>query len=135
MASPPSTRPLLTPVLLTVAAVGCTAVGAWQWFRLEGAIALDHNVGYALLWPLFGLFLIVAAWAHRRPQRAFATAVSTSARLKATAARELPPGLLPDRAGIPIENDPATTAYNTYLARLNDSELHHRLREAGLDRT
>ncbi|MFI2228855.1 hypothetical protein [Nocardia testacea] len=41
---------------------------------------------------------------------------------------------MPDRVGVIAETDPATTAYNTYLAALNDHELQQQLRVAGLDR-
>ncbi len=126
---------MLSWALLTVAAAGCVAVGAWQWTRLGNASGVDHNIGYALLWPIFGLFLLVAGLALRRLERSVTgDADSAAAHLKASAARELPPGLLPGHVGIIVETDPATTAYNTYLAALNDHELQQQLRVAGLDR-
>lgn len=110
-------------------------MGAWQWTRLGNASGVDHNIGHALLWPAFGLFLLVAGLARRRLERSLSgDAESAVAHLKASAARELPPGSLPDHVGIIVENDPATTAYNSYLAALNDHELQQQLRVAGLDR-
>ncbi|WP_280447497.1 hypothetical protein [Nocardia cyriacigeorgica] len=134
MASSPSVRSMVSWVLLSVATAGCFVVGAWHWNRLGSVSGVDHNAGYALLWPAFGMFLLVAALAHRHRSRSVAgDAESAANRLKVAATRELPPGLLPGNGRVIAEPDAATAAYNTYLAALNDRELQRRLRDAGLD--
>ncbi len=119
---------------LTSAAIGCVAIGGWQWSRLESSVGIDHNAGYVLLWPVFGAFLFVAGLTWRRLTRAATgSAHTTAARLETLANRELPPGLLPARISTIPETDHATTRYNAYLATLNDRELQQQLRAAGLD--
>lgn len=121
-------------VALTSAAIGCVAIGAWQWSRLDSASGVDQNAGYVLLWPVFGAFLFTAGLTWRRLQRAATgSAHTTAAHLEALATRELPPGLLPARIRRLPETDDATACYNAYLATLNDRDLRQQLRAAGLD--
>lgn len=130
----PSARTMALWLALTSAAIGCIAIGAWQWSRLESASGVDQNAGYVLLWPVFGAFLFTAGLTWRRLQRtATGSAHTTATHLEALANRELPPGLLPARIGTIPETDHATTRYNAYLATLNDRELQQQLRAAGLD--
>jgi len=119
---------------LASAAIGCVAIGAWQWSRLESASGVDQNAGYVLLWPVFGAFLFTAGLTWRRLRRtATGSPHTTAAHPEALATRELPPGLLPGRTSAIPETDHATTRYNAYLATLNDRELQQQLRAAGLD--
>ncbi len=119
---------------LASAAIGCVAIGAWQWTRLESASGVDQNAGYVLLWPVFGAFLFTAGLTWRRLRRtAIGSPHTTAARLETLAARELPPGLLPGRLRTLPETDDATARYNAYLATLNDRDLRQQLRATGLD--
>ncbi|MFD4406815.1 transcriptional regulator [Nocardia sp. NPDC058499] len=134
MAKRPSARTMAPWAALTSAAIGCVAIGAWQWDQLESASGVDQNAGYVLLWPVFGAFLFTAGLTWRRLQRAATgSAHTTAARLETLATRELPPGLLPGRATTLPETDDATARYNAYLATLNDRDLRQQLRAAGLD--
>lgn len=43
-----------------MAAVGCLALGWWQWERFESSTGSGQNLGYALQWPLFAAFVVFA---------------------------------------------------------------------------
>ena len=52
---------MLGHLLVVAAAAVCLRLGDWQWDRahLTGSV---QNWGYALQWPLFAVFFVVAWW-------------------------------------------------------------------------
>ena len=122
-------RPALI-LLVAVGALGCLALGWWQWERFESASGTGQNLGYALQWPLFAAFLVFAyrrfvqlengqAGVHEGPAEPTVTDTAPTP-------REIPADLLPARPQAPrIEDDPEddqdvaqAIEYNHYLAEL-----------------
>ena len=90
-------------------------LGLWQWHRAV-ATGSPQNMGYALQWPLFGLFGL-AVWVRTcrdavRPPAEAAPRTRKPPRRPAPAASPAVP--------VTDEEDPELAAYNRYLARLND---------------
>lgn len=115
-------RPALV-ALVTVAALGCLALGWWQWQRYESVSGSGQNLGYALQWPLFAAFCV---YAYRKFVR---YEVAPPELTKPNVVTEIPEGLLPERpAAAPTDDDPATREYNAYLAELaaNDQQNQKR---------
>ncbi|MBD0323083.1 MAG: hypothetical protein ICV72_06820 [Aldersonia sp.] len=102
--------------LVMVAALGCLALGWWQWTRYESAAGTAQNLGYALQWPLFAAFCV---YAYRRFVQLEAEEQGEKPR-PAAPQRELSPDLLPERPQArPADVDVAMAEYNRYLAELN----------------
>ncbi|MBB5870487.1 DNA-binding transcriptional regulator of glucitol operon [Allocatelliglobosispora scoriae] len=113
-------RPLLTPRWLLrhgialVLVLACAGLAWWQVTRAMGGNSLSF--GYALLWPVFGLFVIVIWWREVRvvrhgepiepdrpaPAEGFRAPVITRHVSRATAADD-------------VDDDPVLAAYNEYL--------------------
>ena len=115
-------RPALVALVL-VAAATCLALGWWQWQRFESASGTGQNLGYALQWPLFAGFVVVAyrKFVRYEENPPMPQAVGTTT--------EIPPGVLPERPPrapqdplTPDDDDPALRAYNAYLAELADQD-------------
>lgn len=111
---------------MVVGAVGCLALGWWQWQRFEAVGGTGQNLGYAFQWPLFAAFLV---YAYRRfVQLEDAEAEdSTESEKPAAEVREIPADLLPPRPTVtavtPVDGaeDLETLQiqqYNEYLAEL-----------------
>ncbi|MDQ3886904.1 MAG: hypothetical protein M3308_07850 [Actinomycetota bacterium] len=49
-------------VLVVLAAVVFVALGRWQYDRSQSADGDFQNLGYALQWPLFAVFVVIAWW-------------------------------------------------------------------------
>jgi DNA-binding transcriptional regulator of glucitol operon len=100
--------------LVVVAAVGCLALGWWQWQRFESVSGTGQNLGYALQWPLFAAFVV---YAYRKFVR-YEEAPPETHTLDAVT--EIPAGLLPERprAVAAEPDDPVLNEYNAYLAEL-----------------
>jgi DNA-binding transcriptional regulator of glucitol operon len=47
-------------IFLAIAVAGTLALAWWQWTRFQAGSGTFQNLGYALQWPLFGLFFIFA---------------------------------------------------------------------------
>lgn len=47
-------------LFLAVAVAATIALAWWQWSRFQSGSGTFQNLGYALQWPLFGLFFIYA---------------------------------------------------------------------------
>jgi DNA-binding transcriptional regulator of glucitol operon len=122
-----------------VAALGCLALGWWQWQRFESANGTGQNLGYALQWPLFAGFAVFAYFrfvrletesdpdddgqqASARPRRS----------TKPVAPHEIPAGLLPERPKAVRDDDPVLAEYNSYLAELHARDIDEQVRAAGL---
>ncbi|MCX5042884.1 transcriptional regulator [Aldersonia sp. NBC_00410] len=119
-------RPALI-VLVVVAALGCLALGWWQWTRFESAGGTGQNLGYALQWPLFAGFVV---YAYRRfvqleDEHTGKSSGTGTQPVRATGTEtqptEIPADLLPPRPTARPRDalDEQTTEYNRYLAELN----------------
>jgi DNA-binding transcriptional regulator of glucitol operon len=112
-----SPRWLLGHLLALAAAVVCVRLGWWQWQRGQVTGSLQ-NYGYALQWPVIGLF-VLGFWA-----RVVRDQVHPARPGRGRQARQIeqppappPPPLVPD--------DPADAeliAYNRYLAWLAEQD-------------
>ena len=49
-------------LLALAAVVVCFRLGWWQWDRSQESSGTLQNLGYALQWPLFGLFVPFMYW-------------------------------------------------------------------------
>ncbi|HZA12618.1 hypothetical protein [Mycobacterium sp.] len=114
-------RPALI-ALVFVASLACLALAWWQWQRFESATGTGQNLGYALQWPLFAVFVV---YAYRKFVRYEEEPPPIH---KPDEVTEIPAGLLPERPKPPADqaDDPALTAYNAYLAKLAEDNKHDR---------
>lgn len=114
-------RPALI-VLVIVAALACLILAWWQWDRFESSSGTGQNLGYALQWPAFAIFVV---YAYRR----FVVLESNPdevEKMHAHGMTEIPEGILPPRpsaAPTPIVEDGTADGdqiaeYNQVLAQL-----------------
>ncbi|WP_068275775.1 transcriptional regulator [Aldersonia kunmingensis] len=127
-------RPALI-VFVVVAAAACLALGWWQWTRFEAVGGTGQNLGYALQWPLFAVFVV---YAYRRfvqleddrtdPEAPEVGATPESATRAKAEPTEIPPDLLPHRPTAKATDglDERTSEYNRYLAELNARDRNDR---------
>lgn len=114
-------------MLVVVAAVGCLALGWWQWTRFESVGGTGQNLGYAFQWPLFAAFVV---YAYRRfVQLEDGDGDTRAADTPTSEPTEVPEGLLPERpkAGTDTTDLDDSEArqmleYNDYLAELSARE-------------
>ncbi|REE76772.1 DNA-binding transcriptional regulator of glucitol operon [Rhodococcus wratislaviensis] len=119
-------RPALI-LLVVVGAVGCLALGWWQWTRFEAVGGTGQNLGYAFQWPLFAAFLV---YAYRRfvQLEDAEPADTTDVPDAPTELREIPADVLPPRPSVAEDDDPddlesrQISQYNQYLAELSARE-------------
>lgn len=120
-------RPALI-ALVIVSALGCLALGWWQWERFESAGGDGQNLGYAFQWPLFAAFVV---YAYRKfvqlEDEADAPQDAENDGVAEQVVREVPADLLPQRPVAPVEDDledpeaRQLLEYNSYLAELDRS--------------
>ncbi len=124
-------RRFLTPgwiaahLVITAFLVASFLLGRWQWERAQEAGGGAQNLGYALQWPLFGLFAVFAWWRLLRLERQ--RDASSPAPPSPPAAREAPPDPSPFRRPVarpdPDEEvDEELAAYNRFLASLHERD-------------
>ncbi|MGI8308089.1 hypothetical protein [Saccharopolyspora hattusasensis] len=133
-------RSLLTPrwlllhALFVVATVATGFLAVWQWDRAHEAGGGFQNLGYALQWPLFGVFTIFL-WirltrmeVHRGDEAEPEAAVQEEA-VGPEVTEKAPPVMRRKRPLVPppappvdAGDDPELAAYNQYLAELNESD-------------
>lgn len=141
-------RSLLTPkwlvlhVLFLVATVATGFLAWWQYSRAQEAGGSFQNLGYALLWPMFGLFTLYL-WYHLaalelraireresgtsteetlipEPPSSAGESLPTEETADGAAAAKRSRRLVPPPAPLPdASDDPELAAYNEYLAELN----------------
>lgn len=105
--------------MVIIAAVGCLALGWWQWTRFESTSGSFQNLGYALQWPMFAVFCVYAYRTLTRYQHA-----GSEPQTNTTTVTEIPAGLLPERPTITTvpdiagPEDQVLHEYNNYLAEL-----------------
>lgn len=109
-------------VLALVALVACLWLGDWQWERSRSVGGTGQNLGYALQWPLFGVFAVLA-WAQflRLEHRRDAAGPRAADPPPAAPPRSAPPRSTPARKDDP---DDELAAYNAYLAELAERARH-----------
>jgi DNA-binding transcriptional regulator of glucitol operon len=115
-------RRLLAPrwlawhAIALVAALVMVRLGLWQWHRSE-ATHSAQNLGYALQWPAFAVFVVVV-W-FRVCRDALRPPADEPAPARKQTRRPAPQ---PAVAVVPVteEEDPELAAYNRYLARLDE---------------
>jgi DNA-binding transcriptional regulator of glucitol operon len=116
-----SPRWVLGHLLVLAAAVVCVRLGWWQWHRAQLTGSLQ-NLGYAIQWPIFGLFAL-ALWARVIRDRVRPPRPAPAARPTRRAAPPTPPPTPPPAPLVP--DDPADAeliAYNRYLAWLAEQD-------------
>jgi DNA-binding transcriptional regulator of glucitol operon len=115
-------RWLLVHLLALAAVVVCFRLGWWQWDRSQESSGTLQNLGYALQWPLFGLFvpfMYWRMWQLDKERRASEEAVA----VEAPAVEPAPePRRSPTEWRTVAEADQVDDAmaqYNSYLAALS----------------
>ncbi len=120
-------RPALI-ALVIVSALGCLALGWWQWERFESVGGSGQNLGYAFQWPLFAVFVIYAYRKFVKLEDEADTPPDADDDASGDqVVREVPKDLLPQRPEAPVEDDlddpeaRQLLEYNSYLAELDRS--------------
>lgn len=88
-------------VFLALAVVATLCLAWWQWGRWSSGDGSYQNLGYALQWPIFGLFFIFAYRKYMEYERDRAEGNASPAipeEAPESAPREIPSDLLPSRA-------------------------------------
>jgi DNA-binding transcriptional regulator of glucitol operon len=117
-------RWLLVHLLALAAVVACFRLGWWQWDRSQESTGTLQNLGYALQWPLFGLFVPFMYWRmwkldkERRESEPAAEPVAVEEpEVPVPHSRRSPTEW---RSAAPAEPvDDAMAQYNSYLASLS----------------
>lgn len=107
-------------VLVVLAVAVFVALGMWQYDRSQSAAGDFQNLGYALQWPLFAVFAVVAWWrVLRLEQRRLDQSRTGGEPLSPASEPSRPPRPAP-RAQPVQEDDPddELAAYNAHLAHL-----------------
>jgi DNA-binding transcriptional regulator of glucitol operon len=109
-------------LLALAAVVVCFRLGWWQWDRSQESSGTLQNLGYALQWPLFGLFIPFMYWRmwkldKERRVSTEAVAVDAPAVEPAPKPRRSPTEWR--RAAPADQVDDAMAQYNSYLAALS----------------
>jgi DNA-binding transcriptional regulator of glucitol operon len=113
-------RPALI-VLVIIAALACLALAWWQWDRFESSSGTGQNLGYALQWPAFAVFVI---YAYRRFVVLESDPVEVLKLQSNKGMTEIPDGVLPPRpapASPAMDDSPESdqlAEYNQILAEL-----------------
>lgn len=119
-------RWLLVHLVALAAMLVCFRLGVWQWDRSQESSGTLQNLGYALQWPLFGLFIPFMYWrmwqlekerrASEQPADAVGEAVVDEAPVLPAQPRRSPTEW---RTAATQPVDDATAQYNSYLAALS----------------
>ena len=121
-------RWLLVHLLALAAVFVCFRLGWWQWDRSQESSGTLQNLGYALQWPLFGLFIPFMYWRMwklDKERHESEAALVEGASVEAPVAGQAPapkPRRSPTewRAAEPADHvDGAMAQYNSYLAKLS----------------
>lgn len=105
-------------MLVLVSVVAFLALAWWQFQRFESVTGDGQNLGYALQWPLFAIFVI---YAYRRFVQYEDEGPPAPPADRVT---EIPPGLLPQRPPPAAVDSTDTTLaeYNAYLHALAEED-------------
>jgi DNA-binding transcriptional regulator of glucitol operon len=126
-------RWLVVHLVALIAMLACFRLGWWQWDRSQSSTGSPQNVGYALQWPLFGLFVPFMYWRmYKLDQRKRAAAAERPAEPPATTAQTPAPDVKRrsptewrDAAARQEPGDRVLAEYNSYLAALNARDAEH----------
>ncbi|EWM12691.1 MULTISPECIES: hypothetical protein [unclassified Kutzneria] len=116
-------RWLLVHLLALAAVFVCFRLGWWQWDRSQESSGTLQNLGYALQWPLFGLFIPFMYWRMWKLDKERRASEQSVA--QAPAVEDVPeakPRRSPTewRTAAPADGpDDAMAQYNSYLAALS----------------
>lgn len=108
-------------LLVALAAGAFVTLGVWQWDRSQSIAGDFQNLGYALQWPLFAVFAVLAWWrvlwleSRRTPTRESAAEPPPPP----PPAPPTPPRPPPDQED---RSDDELAAYNAFLARLAEQD-------------
>ena len=95
-----SLRKQIMPVILLTLAVICTLLLArWQWDRFNSASGTFQNLGYALQWPVFGIFCVVIYRKYLKYEREMEEEGELLSQKFDDTQREVPADFLPPIAG------------------------------------
>ncbi|GAA3355152.1 hypothetical protein [Saccharopolyspora gregorii] len=124
-------RWLLLHALFVAAAIATGFLAWWQWDRAHEAGGSFQNLGYALQWPLFGVFTVCMwVWLIRMELRGghdAPVAVPEPASEPETPAAEdarprRRPLVPPPASSVDADEDPELAEYNRYLAELDRAD-------------
>ncbi len=107
-------------VLVVLAVAVFVALGGWQYDRSQSAVGDFQNLGYALQWPLFALFAVVAWWRVLRLEQRRLEQGGVGGELLPPIPEPSPP-FRPAPHAQPVQEDhpdDELAAYNAHLARL-----------------
>lgn len=107
---------LFRHVLALVLVVGFARMGWWQLSRFESSSGDWQNLGYALQWPLFALFVAYFWWRLVRDELHVVRPAPTPRRRRDPAPQRTADALPTE------EFDEKAAAYNRYLRYLNQQE-------------
>jgi DNA-binding transcriptional regulator of glucitol operon len=108
-------------VLVVACFVAFLRLGWWQWDRAHAAGGGAQNLGYALQWPLFALFVLFGWGRVLRLELAKSKPDSAPAPEPAVRARRRPlPRVEPP--AVDDEPDDELAAYNRHLAWLHEQD-------------
>jgi len=131
-----SPRWLFGHALVAAAFVTFLWLGTWQWDRAHAAGGGGQNLGYALQWPLFALFVLFGWWRVLRLEAAKSSAAAERSAPTEPAGAPAPtptaPPLDPARRrtvvrryqppAVDDDADPELAAYNRHLAELHEQD-------------
>ncbi|MBF6496714.1 hypothetical protein [Nocardia cyriacigeorgica] len=123
----PSPRRTAVAVTLIGTAIAFIGIGGIRLAGAESVVGVDQNLGYALLWPVFGGFLVFALLRSRQWEQSAPSSPS-----EAPDDRLAPP-VVARRPEYVSHGDRELADYNRYLARLHAEDMRARLEAAGLD--
>lgn len=113
-------------LLVALAAIAFVALGAWQWDRSQSVAGDFQNLGYALQWPVFAVFAVMAWWRVLWLESQRAAAPDRAAEPPPPPPSPPPPPVVPEaRRPQPAQEDDSDdelAAYNAFLARLAEQD-------------
>ncbi len=115
-------RWLLVHLVALVAMLACFRLGVWQWDRSQESSGTLQNLGYALQWPLFGLFIPFMYWRMWQLDKERRESDQQAAEMVVEQTSDLPkPRRSPTewRTAATQPVDDAMAQYNSYLAALS----------------
>ncbi|HTI22332.1 MAG TPA: hypothetical protein VL652_15160 [Kutzneria sp.] len=113
-------RWLLVHLLAIAAVVVCFRLGWWQWDRSQESSGTLQNLGYALQWPLFGLFVPFMYWRMWKLDKERRVGQSEAPVVDEVVAPKPRRSPTEWRAAAPTDQvDDAMAQYNSYLASLS----------------
>jgi hypothetical protein len=124
-------RWLVRHLIAIVLIAACLRLGWWQWDRAQAAGGSPQNLGYALQWPFFGIFvgymwlrmLRIEATGRTGPPESAAPVEPVDPRAPAPRTvevrRRYAPGPVASPADADLAGDAELAAYNRYLSGLD----------------